>query len=158
MRSEIHLNPGAAPARASMPGLVEKSPLKGTQCPSHLRVGFSRLLWRSPGIDARAGAASTMKRLPCTILLSLFLTLPALASEQWYVVSLAGQPVGSLQETISEDPAGNRTESRMQMVLNRLGSRVEMETASAVQESADGRIQKGQPGPQDVLPIYFHDG
>jgi hypothetical protein len=40
----------SAPARASMPGLVEKSPLKGTPA-----VGFTRLFSRSPGIDARAG-------------------------------------------------------------------------------------------------------
>ena len=38
MRPEIRLNPGTTPARASMPGLVEKSPLKGTQS-----VGFTRL-------------------------------------------------------------------------------------------------------------------
>lgn len=84
-----------------------------------------------------------IRRSLTAILLSLFTSLPALAGalEQWYVVSLSGQPVGSIQETVSEDTAGTRTENRMRMVLNRLGSRVEMETASAVQESADGRIQ-----------------
>jgi hypothetical protein len=44
----------AAPARASMPGLVQKSPLKGTQS-----VGFTRLFSHSPGIYARAGVRST---------------------------------------------------------------------------------------------------
>ena len=83
----------------------------------------------------------TIRRSLTAILLSLFLSLPALA-EQWYVVSLAGQPVGSLQETVSEDAAGTRTENRIRMVLNRLGSRVEMDTATDVQESAEGRIQK----------------
>ena len=84
----------------------------------------------------------TFRRRLAAILLSLFLPLPAAAAEQWYVVSLGGQPVGSLQETVFEDAGGSRTESRMRMVLNRLGTRVEMETATAVQESADGRLQK----------------
>ncbi len=84
----------------------------------------------------------TFRRSLTAILLSLFLALPAAAAEQWYVVSMAGQPVGSLQETVSEDAAGTRTENRLRLVLNRLGSRVEMDTAAAVQESADGRIRK----------------
>ncbi len=44
----------ATPARASMPGLVEKSPLKGTQS-SRVHPAVSH----SPGIYARAGAPST---------------------------------------------------------------------------------------------------
>lgn len=74
----------------------------------------------------------------------LFLVLSAAsakASEQWYVVALGGEPVGSLQETISQDGEDLRIESRMQMVLNRLGSRVEMATAVTTRESAAGRLR-----------------
>ncbi|MFL6194822.1 MAG: metallophosphoesterase [Thermoanaerobaculia bacterium] len=62
MRSQ---SPNAAPpARASMPGLDEKRPLKGTQnC-----VGFTRRLFSSPGVYARAALA--------------FLTLTSLAIAQ----------------------------------------------------------------------------
>lgn len=65
----------------------------------------------------------------------------ALAAEQWYIISIGGQPVGSVQETISETSAGTRVESRMKMVLNRLGTRVELGSTSTTLESAEGRLQ-----------------
>jgi len=89
---------------------------------------------------AKTFTISFRRRLPA-ILLFLFVSLPA-AAEQWYVVSIAGQPVGSVQEVVSVEGEGSRAESRLRMVLNRLGSRVEMATASEIQESGDGRLRK----------------
>ena len=67
------------------------------------------------------------------ILLFLFVFVSAIAAEaaeQWYIISIAGQPVGFLQETASETPEGAGVESRMRLVLNRLGTRVEMASTS----------------------------
>jgi hypothetical protein len=63
--------------------------------------------------------------------------------ERWYLLSLAGQPVGSVQESISAAAgAGGAiiTETRLQLVLNRLGKRVEMASTSTSRESGDGRL------------------
>lgn len=84
-------------------------------------------------------------RLTAAVLL-IFVCRPAAeagdsAREQWYVLSLGGRPVGSIQETFSDTPAGHRVESRMLMVLNRLGSRVEIGTSTASLESAGGRLR-----------------
>lgn len=85
----------------------------------------------------------TTRRCLTALLLALVLSLPATAaSERWYVVSLAGQPVGSIQESVSEEGGGPRTQTQMRMVLNRLGSKVEMETSSDVQESVEGRFRR----------------
>ena len=62
-------------------------------------------------------------------------------AEQWYVVSISGQPVGSVADTVATDAGGSRTESRMRLVLNRLGTQVEMAVAWTTQESADGRLR-----------------
>jgi transglutaminase-like putative cysteine protease len=49
--------------------------------------------------------------------------------------------VGSLQETIAEDGESLRVDSRLRMVLNRLGTRVEMATSVTSRESADGKLR-----------------
>lgn len=72
--------------------------------------------------------------------LSLSFAVAAVApSERWYVLSLAGQPVGSVQENVA---AGDSvvTQTRLQLVLNRLGKRVEIASASTSRESGDGRL------------------
>lgn len=82
------------------------------------------------------------RRRLAAILLLLFASFSAAAaaSEQWYVVSIGGEPVGSLQETHTDEGASLRIESRMTMVLNRLGSRVEMATGVITRESTEGRL------------------
>lgn len=74
-------------------------------------------------------------------LLAFVSAIAAEASEQWYVISIAGQPVGSLQETTAPTATGTRVESRMRLVLNRLGARVEMGSASSAEESPEGRLR-----------------
>lgn len=71
--------------------------------------------------------------------LSLSFAAAAASSERWYVLSLAGQPVGSVQENVA---AGDSvvTATRLQLVLNRLGKRVEIASASTSRESGDGRL------------------
>ncbi len=84
------------------------------------------------------------RRLTAVLLfLSLSLAAPsvALAGERWYIISIGGQPVGSVQETISETSDGPRVENRMKLVLNRLGSRVEAGSDSATVESVEGRLR-----------------
>jgi hypothetical protein len=76
------------------------------------------------------------------LVLFAFSATVAEAAEQWYVISIAGQPVGSVHETTSETSAGARVESRLQIVLNRLGTRVEMASASSTEESTEGRLRK----------------
>jgi transglutaminase-like putative cysteine protease len=71
----------------------------------------------------------------------LFLAGVAAAAEEWYIVSIAGQPVGSIQEMTTETPDGIRIESRLQLVLNRLGTRVEMASTSSTVESKEGRLR-----------------
>lgn len=86
----------------------------------------------------------TSRRRLTAILLLLFASFSAAAaasSEEWYAVALGGEPVGSLQETLSGEGDSLRVESRMQLVLNRLGSRVEMATSVITRESAEGRLR-----------------
>jgi transglutaminase-like putative cysteine protease len=63
--------------------------------------------------------------------------------ERWYVVVLGGTPVGYLHETQSGEPAAGFTmDSVLLMVINRLGSRVELSVTSRVEEAPDGRIRR----------------
>ncbi|MFY9824915.1 MAG: transglutaminase domain-containing protein, partial [Thermoanaerobaculia bacterium] len=82
---------------------------------------------------------------PIAVLLTLaaLLSSPSWAaapSERWYLLSLAGQPVGSVQESLTGAEASLVTESRLQLTLNRLGKRVEIASASTSRESGDGRL------------------
>jgi hypothetical protein len=72
--------------------------------------------------------------------LSLSFAAAAAPSERWYVLSLAGQPVGSVQEGISEVAGALVTETRLQLVLNRLGKRVEIASTSTSRETGEGRL------------------
>lgn len=88
----------------------------------------------------------TLRTRLAAVLLLAFAFLPAAEAggsdrEQWYVLSLGGRPVGSIEETFLETPAELRVESRMIMVLNRLGSRVEIGTSAAFVESASGWLR-----------------
>jgi transglutaminase-like putative cysteine protease len=68
--------------------------------------------------------------------------------DQWYIIKIGGNAVGYLHENLQRLPGrapGDkgeilRTNSEMKVVLNRLGSRVEISFVSATDESADGRL------------------
>jgi hypothetical protein len=81
-------------------------------------------------------------------LLAVFI-LPAgqaaaeLPAERWYVVSLGGTPVGYYREAVSGSAAsGWVTESAMVMVINRLGSRVDLSVSSRTEEGPDGKLRR----------------
>ncbi len=76
---------------------------------------------------------------------------PAAAeSDRWYVIKMAENPVGHLHEVVRRlpvDTASNREEvlttaSEMRLVLNRLGSRIEISFVSSTEESRDGRLRR----------------
>ncbi len=63
--------------------------------------------------------------------------------ERWYVVILGGTPVGYYRETLAAGPAaGFVTETLMVMVINRLGSRVELSVGGRIEEGPDGRLRR----------------
>lgn len=62
------------------------------------------------------------------------------AAERWYLLSLAGQPVGSVQESVAASGDAIVTETHLKLVLNRLGQRVELASASTSRESGAGRL------------------
>ena len=66
--------------------------------------------------------------------------LAAQASDTWYVVTIAGQPVGSMHETVSEADGAVRAVSEAHLVLNRMGSKVEMQMGETSREARDGRL------------------
>jgi hypothetical protein len=75
----------------------------------------------------------------------LFLLLAALppavrASDSWYVVTIAGQPVGSIHEKVTEAEGTVHVDSAVQLALNRMGSKVEMAMGEASREARDGRL------------------
>ncbi len=64
-------------------------------------------------------------------------------AERWYVVSLGGTPVGYYREAVSGSAAsGWVTESAMVMVINRLGSRVDLGVSSRTEEGPDGKLRR----------------
>jgi len=67
------------------------------------------------------------------------------ASERWYVVTIADHPVGYLHESIGPGAEGAGTilsRSDMKMVLNRLGTKVEIRMLSYEEETRDGLLRK----------------
>src|SRR5919106_1824205 len=66
--------------------------------------------------------------------------LAAQASGTWYVVTIAGQPVGSMHETVAEADGAVRVVSEAHLVLNRMGSKVEMQMGETSREARDGRL------------------
>jgi hypothetical protein len=67
---------------------------------------------------------------------------PAGAAELWYIVKIAGQPVGYVYEGTKTQDQTIRTDSDMRIVLNRLGSRVEIGFSSSSEESSDGLLHR----------------
>lgn len=60
--------------------------------------------------------------------------------ERWLVVEIGGEAVGSLQEKVEVAAGGSRTLAQSRLVLNRMGSRVEMASSSTIEESVAGRL------------------
>jgi hypothetical protein len=67
---------------------------------------------------------------------------PADEADLWYVVKIAGQPVGYVHDTTKIQDATVRVDSDMRIILNRLGSRVEIGFVSSSEESADGLLRR----------------
>jgi transglutaminase-like putative cysteine protease len=59
---------------------------------------------------------------------------------RWFLLTMGGNPAGSFRETIAAEGMGTRTESAMKIVLNRMGSRIEMFMQGSFLEGADGRL------------------
>ncbi len=68
-------------------------------------------------------------------------------SDEWYVVKIADQLVGYIHETLQ---AGKNdvlvSKSEMEIVFNRLGTRVELRFTSSAEESREGLLQKVEYG------------
>ena len=67
-------------------------------------------------------------------------------SEKWFLITIADQPVGYIHEVSSRKNAGGGevllNTSDMKIVLNRLGSKVEMQFATEVEETGEGLLKK----------------
>jgi hypothetical protein len=68
------------------------------------------------------------------------LPLAAQPSDTWYVVTIAGQPVGSMHEAVAEADGAVHVRSEAHLVLNRMGSKVEMQMGEVSREGRDGRL------------------
>jgi len=64
------------------------------------------------------------------------------AADLWYVIKIAGQPVGYIHEETKVQEQGLSTDSDMRIVLNRLGSRVEIGFLSATEETPEGLLRR----------------
>jgi len=70
------------------------------------------------------------------------------ASELWYTVKIGGTEVGYIREVLSSlfsgetasGPTSFKTETEMRLVLNRMGSRVELSSFSVIEEDSAGRL------------------
>lgn len=61
--------------------------------------------------------------------------------EQWYVTSIAGRPVGSVHERAEAGEDGGVTSTTvLRLVLNRMGTKVEMDSSATFHESPAGRL------------------
>ena len=81
-----------------------------------------------------------LRQLLAAVLLLAALPAAAGASESWYVVTIAGQPVGSIHEKVTEAEGTVHVSSQAQMALNRMGSKVEMAMGEISREAKDGRL------------------
>jgi hypothetical protein len=75
-----------------------------------------------------------------TVLLLAALPAAARAADSWYVVTIAGQPVGSMHEKVTEAAGNVHVASDVQLALNRMGSKVEMAMGESSREAKDGRL------------------
>jgi hypothetical protein len=64
------------------------------------------------------------------------------AADLWYVIKIAGQPVGYIHEETKAQEQGLNTDSKMMIVLNRLGSRVEIGFLSTTEETPEGLLRR----------------
>jgi hypothetical protein len=62
-------------------------------------------------------------------------------ADLWYVIKIAGQPAGYVHEETKAKEQGLKTDSEMRIVLNRLGSRVEIGFFSASEETPEGLLR-----------------
>lgn len=63
---------------------------------------------------------------------------------RWFVVTVAGVPSGSYHEIVSRDGEVVQWESRLRIVLNRMGSRLEMGISGITRESPAGRLLEAE--------------
>src|SRR4030042_4969685 len=63
-------------------------------------------------------------------------------ADLWYVIKIAGQPAGYIHEETKAKEQGLNTDSEMRIVLNRLGSRVEIGFISASEETPEGLLRR----------------
>ena len=72
--------------------------------------------------------------------------LPAQAAagpaDLWYIIKIAGQPAGYIHEVTKAEGQGLKTDSEMLVVLNRLGSRVEIGFLSISEETPEGLLRR----------------
>jgi transglutaminase-like putative cysteine protease len=61
-------------------------------------------------------------------------------TETWYVLTIGGQSVGSMHEEVTAAGGAVRVTSKVHIVLNRMGSKVEMEMGEVSRESPDGKL------------------
>jgi hypothetical protein len=62
------------------------------------------------------------------------------AAEDWYVITIGGSPVGSVHIESADNEGGHTEIQTMRMVLNRMGSTVEMNTTGTTREDESGRL------------------
>ena len=65
---------------------------------------------------------------------------PAGGSDLWYAVTIAGEPVGSVHEVTAVEDGAVRSLSTLKLVLNRLGTRVEMGMIVITRETLAGDL------------------
>ena len=82
--------------------------------------------------------------------------------ERWHVVSIDGVTVGSNHESVKQHDQQVITRESMQMVLNRLGSRIEMGFATKSTEDPNGELLSVdiafQSSEQTMKTFAFRDG
>jgi transglutaminase-like putative cysteine protease len=61
-------------------------------------------------------------------------------SDTWYILTIGGQPVGSMHEEVAAAEGAVRVTSKAHLILNRMGSKVEMEMGEVSRESPAGRL------------------
>lgn len=63
-------------------------------------------------------------------------------ADLWYIIKIAGQPAGYIHEVTKAEGQGLKTDSEMLVVLNRLGSRVEIGFLSISEETPEGLLRR----------------
>lgn len=63
-------------------------------------------------------------------------------ADLWYIIKIAGQSAGYIHEVTKAEGQGLKTDSEMLVVLNRLGSRVEIGFLSISEETPEGLLRR----------------